>query len=85
MMDRPESSLSFVNGRPGLRTSKSGSWFRRLGSGSNMNRASMVYEEKEVRMGPPPPKLPELNLLKARIPENDEGSLGGEDIFKNIK
>ncbi len=85
MMDRPESSLSFVDGRPGLRTKRSGSWFRRLGSGQNANRASVVYEEKKISMGPPPPKLPELNQLKARIPEDDEGSLGGEDIFKNIK
>jgi hypothetical protein len=46
----------------------------------------VVYEEKKVvPMGPPPPKLPELNQLKAKIPEDDEGSLGAEDIFKNIK
>jgi hypothetical protein len=84
MMDRPESSLSFVDGRPGLRTKRSGSWFRRLGSGGQ--RSSVVYEEnKVVPMGPPPPKLPELNQLKAKIPEDDEGSLGAEDIFKNIK
>jgi hypothetical protein len=83
MMDRPESSLSFVDGRPGLRTKRSGSWFKRLGSG---NRSSVVYEEKKVvPMGPPPPKLPELNQLKAKIPEDDEGSLGAEDIFKSIK
>jgi hypothetical protein len=85
MIDRPESSLSFVDGRPGLRTRKSGSWFRRLSSSSNVNRSSMMYEEKKVPMGPPPPKLPELNQLEAKIPEDDEGSLGGEDIFKNIK
>jgi hypothetical protein len=36
-------------------------------------------------MGPPPPKLPELSKLKAKIPENDDGSLGAEDMFKNIK
>lgn len=85
MMDRPESSLSFVDGRPGLRTKRSRSWFRRLGSGSSV-RSSVVYEEKAVApMGPPPPKLPELNQLKAKIPEDDEGSLGAEDIFKNIK
>lgn len=83
-MDRPESSLSFVDGRPGLRTKRSGNWFRRLGSGGQ--RSSVVYEEnKVVPMGPPPPKLPELNQLKAKIPEDDEGSLGAEDIFKNIK
>lgn len=85
MMDRPESSLSFVDGRPGLRTKKSGSWFRRLASGGSTNRTSVVYEEKKIQMGPPPPKLPELNQLKAKIPEDDEGSLGAEDMFKNIK
>jgi hypothetical protein len=45
----------------------------------------VVYEDKKVPMGPPPPKLPELNQLKAKIPEDDEGSLGADDIFKNIK
>jgi hypothetical protein len=86
MIDRPESSLSFVSGRPGLIKKKSGSWFKRLGSsGASGNRTSVVYEEKKVPMGPPPPKLPELNQLKAKIPEDDEGRLGAEDIFKNIK
>jgi hypothetical protein len=85
MIDRPESSLSFVSGRPGLIKKKSGSWFRRLGSSGAANRTSVVYEEKKVPMGPPPPMLPELNQLKAKIPEDDEGSLGGEDMFKNIK
>lgn len=84
MIDRPESSLSFVSGRPGL-INKSGSWFRRLGSSGAGNRTSVVYEDKKVPIGPPPPKLPELNQLKAKIPEDDEGSLGGEDMFKNIK
>ena len=50
---------------------------------------SMVHEnsplENKVPKGPPPPKLPELNQLKSKIPEDDEGSLGGEDLFKNIK
>jgi len=85
MIDRPESSLSFVDGRPGLRTKKSGSWFKRLGTSSSTNRSSVMYEEKKVPMGPPPPKLPELNQLKAKIPEDDEGSLGGDEMFKNIK
>jgi len=86
MIDRPESSLSFASGRPGLIKKKSGSWFRRIGSaGQSANRTSVVYEEKKVPMGPPPPKLPELSQLKAKISGNDEGSLGGEDMFKNIK
>ncbi|QSZ37111.1 hypothetical protein DSL72_009203 [Monilinia vaccinii-corymbosi] len=34
--------------------------------------------------GPPPPKLPELNQLKARIADDDRGSLGGDEMFRNI-
>ena len=34
-------------------------------------------------MGPPPPKLPELNGLKFKIPEDDEGSFSRG--IKNIK
>lgn len=50
----------------------------------------MIYEtgKKPVvpeKKGPPPPKLPELNQLKAKIQDNDEGSLGADDMFKNIK
>jgi hypothetical protein len=37
------------------------------------------------RDGPPPPMLPELDQLKAKIPDNTEGSLGGEDLFRDIK
>jgi len=71
---------------------KSGSWFKRLGGSGGGNRASVVYEapppprvEEKKPMGPPPPKLPELSKLKAKIPEDDEGSLGAEELFKNIK
>jgi hypothetical protein len=85
---RPDSPSSFsVDGRPGL-AKKSGSWFRRLGSSSEKKRTSIVYEkpqEKQVSMGPPPPKLPELNQLKAKVEDDDAGSLGGEEMFKNIK
>ncbi len=85
MMDRPESAMSFAS-RPSLKKKKSGSWFRRLGSSGGSHRTSVIYEEKKVvPMGPPPPKLPELNQLKAKIPENDNGAFGGEDLFKNIK
>jgi hypothetical protein len=79
---RPDSPSSFFDGRP----KKSGSWFKRLGSS---NRTSVIYEnrpeEKKVAKGPPPPKLPELNQLKAKVSENDEGGFGGDDLFKNIK
>lgn len=95
MIDRPESAMSFASGRPSLAAKKSGSWFRRFsgtgGSGNSNaspNRTSIIYEEKQNAprpMGPPPPKLPELSKLKAKIPDNDDGSLGGDDMFKNIK
>lgn len=76
------------DGRPALKKAKSGSWFKRLGS---LNRNSVIYEntpvveEKAGTMGPPPPRLPELNQMKHRVSEEDEGSLGAEDMFKNIK
>ncbi|KAK0105364.1 hypothetical protein ONS95_004260 [Cadophora gregata] len=88
---RPESAMSFASQRPSLAKKKSGSWFRRLGSSNGSKRTSIIYEDKKpapappVKKGPPPPKLPELNQLKAKIGDNDEGSLGGEDMFKNIK
>ncbi len=90
-VDRPESAMSFASQRPSLAKKKSGSWFKRLGSSNGSKRTSVIYEEKKpvpapvVRMGPPPPKLPELNQLKAKITEDDGGSLGADDLFKNIK
>ncbi|KAG4437689.1 hypothetical protein IFR05_006813 [Cadophora sp. M221] len=92
---RPESAMSFASQRPSLAKKKSGSWFKRLGSSNGSKRTSIIYEDKKpvlnsapspaVKKGPPPPKLPELNQLKAKIADNDEGSLGAEDMFKNIK
>lgn len=78
---------------------RSTSWFRRLGSSNTGNvsanssghRTSVVYENGSpsaapvvAKKGPPPPKLPELNMMKAKVVD-DEGSLGGGDMFKNIK
>ncbi|KAI9649234.1 hypothetical protein NHQ30_001802 [Ciborinia camelliae] len=37
-----------------------------------------------TKPGPPPPKLPELNQLKAKISDDDRGSLGGDEMFRNI-
>lgn len=34
--------------------------------------------------GPPPPKLPELDQLKAKLADDDRGSFGGDDMFRNI-
>jgi hypothetical protein len=82
---RPESPASFMTGPPGLKQKRSKSWFKRLGSST---RQSTVFEDEPVEKakpaGPPPPKLPELNQLKAKVTEDDQGSLGGEDLFKNI-
>jgi len=48
-----------------------------LGNGSNGN--GVVRKD----VGPPAPKLPELNQFKAKVDENT-GSLGGGDMFANI-
>jgi len=84
---RPESPSSYMNGAPPLKKARSGSWFRRLG---NKNRSSVIYENEKKpqtpeKMGPPPPMLPELNQLKAKVQGDEEGSLGADDMFKNIK
>jgi hypothetical protein len=85
-VERPDSPSSFLSGRPSLIKKRSGSWFSKLGGGGGGKRTSVVYEnpppEKKPK-GPPPPKLPELNQLKAKIAD-DEGSLGGGEMFKNI-
>jgi hypothetical protein len=85
-VDRPESALSFASTKNMDKKSRP-SWFRRFSSNSG-TRTAVIYEEKRATimpMGPPPPKLPELSKLGAKIPEDDEGSLGGADLFKNIK
>jgi hypothetical protein len=84
---RPDSPSNFFGERPGLKTKKSGSWFKRLGTST---RSDVIYEsrpeeKKVVPMGPPPPKLPELDQLKAKVSDTDEGSLGGGDMFKDIQ
>ncbi|RDL41574.1 uncharacterized protein BP5553_01553 [Venustampulla echinocandica] len=92
--NRSQEDLATI-GRPDSRASvmtdvnkkRSRSWFRRL-SGSNLGRSNSIAVSKPLpaeKKGPPPPKLPELNQFKAQIPEGDEGSLGAEDMFKNIK
>lgn len=56
------------------------------GGETENKRTSIVYEEKEKEApkGPPPPTLPELDQLKAKVIADDAGSLGGGDMFKNI-
>ncbi|TVY21538.1 hypothetical protein LARI1_G000495 [Lachnellula arida] len=97
-MGRPDSPASFMTSVTAPGSGKKGSWFKRLGSGGGGgagNRTSVVYEApppivenvvpERKKMGPPPPKLPELSKLRAKIPEDDEGSLGADEMFKNIK
>jgi hypothetical protein len=87
---RPESPSGFSTISKAA-SKRSGSWFRRFINGgtsdeSDKKRTSIVYEEKEsVTRGPPAPKLPELDQLGAKVMAEDVGSLGGDDMFKNIK
>lgn len=86
-MTRPDSR----NDRPGLKAKKSSSWFKKFSSSERKNRNSLLVlpESKEqlpqpakpAEKGPPPPKLPELKMLG----KYDEGSLGGGDMFRDIK
>lgn len=67
------------------KSKRSSGWFRRLRGGES-KRSSLMYEQTpspttaSKPSGPPPPMIPELKEL-----EKDEGSLGGSDLFKNIK
>ncbi|KAI9904140.1 hypothetical protein N3K66_000669 [Trichothecium roseum] len=78
------SGNSFQDERKAKRSS---GWFRRLRGGDSSKRSSMVLEQQQVpemtrkaSVNPPPPMIPELKDL-----EKDQGSLGGYDLFKNIK
>ncbi|CAG8984279.1 hypothetical protein HYALB_00010704 [Hymenoscyphus albidus] len=94
---RPESALSTMTAdRSGVKAKRSSGWFRRFSSTPAQKTAQKTVvpqpqqplptpERKPVPRGPPPPRLPELNQLKSQIPEDDEGSLGAEDMFKNIR
>lgn len=90
------STVVEAGGRPGSsldkhpRPKRSSSWFRRLGSSSYGesngagNRTSIVYEEAPQKKGPPPPTLPELKIGGRSVKE-DDGGLGGADMFRNIR
>lgn len=83
------SNGSFVDGK---RTKRSSGWFSRFrssGDTSAPKRTSMVSNENKppttsAPVGPPPPMIPELDELKAKVDLKDDGSLG-DDLFKNIK
>lgn len=76
------------------------SWFKRFSSKNKSEekskRGSVIYEDMKPQVvapapapvvsrpkGPPAPKLPELNRLNAQT--EDLSSLGGGEMFKNIK
>lgn len=75
--------------RPGLKPKRSSSWFKRFSNAPIQAQVPQQQQQsmdrKPIPKGPPPPRLPELNQLKSQIPEDDEGSLGAEDMFKNIR
>lgn len=78
---------------------RSSGWFKRLRSHDSsppQKRSSVVYEHpnnsqtsnrpqsRPQVQGPPPPMIPELSALEAKVDVTDGGSLGS-DLFKNIK
>lgn len=86
------SNTSILDERKAKRSS---GWFRRLRPGSasdsTSKRSSTVYQEAPPKQqptkpaGPPPPMIPELNTLNPKLDLGSEGSLGADDLFKNIK
>lgn len=68
---------------------RSSGWFSRWTSGGETNkRASIAVvpsaESEKKDMGPPPPMIPELASLKAKLDSKDD-AMFGSDLFKNIK
>lgn len=90
-LHRPESLSAFSTTTKASKR-RSVSWFRRfMGGGQSgsdeeeRKRISVVPEDVEkVNRGPPAPTLPELGQLRARV-DDDAVSLGGAEIFKDIK
>lgn len=87
---RPESPSTFstVSTRPDNKR-RSSSWFSRImgTDGAERKRTSMVLEEKEepvAKKGPPPPQLPQLNQLKAKV-TNKSLDMDPESMFGNIR
>lgn len=86
--------------RPGARERrKSGSWFNKrastmfgfgsLAEGAEFPNGGSAFEDDHApannapaKKGPPPPKLPEFKKLGTDL---NDGSLGADDLFKNIK
>jgi hypothetical protein len=87
---RPPSQASIMTTNThGLKPKRSSSWFRRFSS-NNTSQQAQATQQPAVDRNPSPravpkPKLPEKYMLKSQIPEGNESSLGGEDMFKNIR
>lgn len=83
-----------TNGRPASRSNtsildekkakRSSGWFRRFKSGDPDKRSSSILGDSKRPAGPPPPMIPELSALDAKIDVADDGTLGN-DLFKNIR
>jgi hypothetical protein len=87
---RPPSQASVMTtDRHGLKPKRSSSWFRRFSSNTPSQQTHVTQqptiERKPIARATPQPKLPEKYTLKSQIPEGNESSLGGEDMFKNIR
>ncbi|EPE35059.1 hypothetical protein GLAREA_10754 [Glarea lozoyensis ATCC 20868] len=87
---RPPSQASVMTTNThGLKPKRSSSWFRRFSS-NNQSQETNITQQPAVDRNPvarivPQPKLPEKYTLKSQIPEGNESSLGGDDMFKNIR
>ncbi|RKF71424.1 hypothetical protein GcC1_100026 [Golovinomyces cichoracearum] len=89
-VSRPDSSMSYMSASKSFSGGKrrNFNWLSRFygdsaGHGFLKKRTSIVIEEN-VAKEPPVPMLPKLSQFKAMILE-DDGGLGGEDLFKDIK
>ena len=78
---RPDSrTSSFMDAKKAKRSS---GWFSRLRHNDSSKRASVAAPDES--RGPPPPMIPEFSELKTSLDIKTDGSLGGDDLFKNIK
>jgi len=77
-----QSNGSIMDDRKAKRSS---GWFRRLrGDGTASKRSSFMAEEPKKPAGPPPPMIPELSDLEAKVDVKNVDTWGN-DLFKDIK
>lgn len=92
---RPESPSTFstISARPSIGSKRSSSWFSRFVGGAEgeraSKRASVLYEDTKerpqtpVQRGPPPPQLPKLDQLEAKVTDKSV-DFDADDMFRNI-